>query len=72
MLLNFHKSVDTLAIHHILIHEVGEELEIELNHLEVNEPGLQQLGVDFFQSLHLLPDADAKCYYRVYFRMSTS
>jgi hypothetical protein len=63
MLLDFHEPVDALTIHYILVDEVGEELEIELYHLEVDEPSLQQLGVYLFQSLHLFSDTDTKCHY---------
>jgi hypothetical protein len=36
VLLHLHESIHTFLIHHILIHKVSEELEIELDHLEVN------------------------------------
>lgn len=69
MLLYFHESVDALLVHDILIDEIGEELEVKLDHLEVNQTGLQQLGVDLLQFLYFFADVDAEAYDAVYFGM---
>ena len=60
MLLHLHQPVHALLVHHVLVDEVGEELEVQLDHLEVDEPRLQQFGVDLLELLDLLADADAE------------
>ena len=43
VLLHIHESVDTLAIHDVLIDKVVEELKVKFDHFEVDEVCLKQL-----------------------------
>lgn len=69
MLLHFHQPVDAFLVHDIFVDKIGEELEVELDHLEVYQTSLQQLRVDLLQFLYLLADADAQTDYTVDFGM---
>lgn len=69
MLLHFHQPIDTFFVHDIFVDKIGEELEVQLDHLEIDQASLQQLRVYFLQFLYLLADADSEADYTVDFGM---